>query len=762
MNKARIQKQVNLKFDLIVAGGGMAGVCASIAAARHGLKVALVQDRPVLGGTGSSEIRVWMLGATSHMGNNNRWAREGGIVGEILEENTFRNKEGNPVLFDMVLIDKVTEEKNISLFLNTTVFAIDKSEEHKISSIKAYCSSSETIYEMSAGLFCDATGDGLLGYLGGADYRTGAETVEETGEPFAKYSTSPGECLGSSILLYVKKTEHPVKYTAPSFSMTAKEVEDRIIRIRNTEYFDPEHKDGCKYWWIEYGGEKDTIHDNEEIKYTLWRVVYGIWDYIKNSGKYPGSEKFTLEWAGLIPGKRESRRFMGDYVLSQKDIVGQVPHYDDVAFGGWAIDLHPAKGVFAKSGNACTQWHSKGVYGIPYRCYYSRNIDNLFIAGRLISTTHVAMGSTRVMLTGGIGGEVIGTAAAICMKQACLPSDISHKDKIRELQAQLVSNGNYIPDKDIRIPGNLIENAGIEVSSEFEISSLSRGKGVWRPLEHPVAQMIPAKEGKFPSITFRVKADEITELNVQLRSSSKVRNHTPDTILSEKVIAVPSGETSITLDFDSSCKQNRYMFICFGAAQGVQLLFSEFRCTGILSVFNKIMPAVSNWGKQVPPPDTGFDSFEFWCPERRPDGYNVALDMLPAIRPFGPDNLRNTVFRPVTGQEAWVADPSDSSPAIKVRWKHNVDISSITLYLDTDFDHPMETVQWGHPESNMPFCADSISIANSKGELIAKRENNHNSVVRLDLEKSIQTDMIEIMLNNSSGFPVSVFGLSIN
>ena len=153
-------KNINIDADLVISGGGMAGTCTAITAARQGLKVVLVQDRPVLGGNASSEIRLWILGATSHMGNNNRWAREGGIIDEILVENMYRNPEGNPLILDTILLEKVSEERNITLLLNTAVFDIGKKSPDEIEFIKAFCSQTSTEYKLSATFFVDASGDG--------------------------------------------------------------------------------------------------------------------------------------------------------------------------------------------------------------------------------------------------------------------------------------------------------------------------------------------------------------------------------------------------------------------------------------------------------------------------------------------------------------------------------------------------------------------------------------------------------------------------
>ena len=388
--------------DLAVVGGGMAGVCCAITAARAGIQVTLIQDRPVLGGNASSEVRLWILGATAHMGNNNRWAREGGVIDEILVENTYRNPEGNPLIFDIILLDKVVSEPNITLLLNTSVIDLEKSSADMITAVWAFCSQNSTMYDVHATLFCDASGDGVVGFLAGAAFRMGAETHKEFGETLAPDSDY-GELLGHSIYFYSKDVGKPVRFIPPRFAL------DDITKIPRFRSFNTK-EDGCRLWWIEYGGRLDTVHETERIKWELWKVVYGVWNYIKNSGEFPDAETLTLEWVGHIPGKRESRRFEGPYVLHQQDIVEQQQHDDAVAYGGWALDLHPADGIFSEK-PGCSQWHSRGIYQIPYRCMYSRNITNLFLAGRIISASHVAFSSTRVQGTLAHAAQAVGIGA---------------------------------------------------------------------------------------------------------------------------------------------------------------------------------------------------------------------------------------------------------------------------------------------------------------------------------------------------------------
>ena len=277
---SRQLRTVTHECDLAVIGGGLAGVCCAITAARAGISVTLIQDRPVLGGNASSEVRLWVLGATSHMGNNNRWAREGGVVDELLVENMYRNKEGNPLIFDTILLEKVTEEPNITLLLNTAVYEVEKADADTIAAVHAFCSQNSTRYVVRAPLFCDASGDGIVAFLAGAAFRMGAESQEEFGEKFAP-DEAYGELLGHSIYFYSKDVGTPVRFVAPSFAL------DDITKVPRYRHFNTA-TDGCRLWWIEYGGRLDTVHETETIKWELWKVVYGVWDYIKNSGEFPG------------------------------------------------------------------------------------------------------------------------------------------------------------------------------------------------------------------------------------------------------------------------------------------------------------------------------------------------------------------------------------------------------------------------------------------------------------------------------------------
>lgn len=717
----------DLEFDYVVAGGGMTGVCSAITAARAGIRVALVQDRPVLGGNTSSEIRVWALGATSHMGNNNRWSREGGVIDEILVENLYRNKEGNPVLFDMLLVDKVLAEKNIRLFLNTTVTGIKKNGMRSVESIEAFNSMNGTRYTLRAPLFADCTGDGTVAYLSGAAYRMGAETPFHYNEGFAP-DEEFGHLMGHSILFYYKDAGHPVGFKAPDFAL--KNAEEKIPRLKNPHYFTPEQY-GCKYWWLEYGGRFDTVKDTESIKFELWKVAYGVWDYIKNSGNFPQAANLTLEWVGLIPGKRESRRFMGYYTLTQQDIIEQRTHPDAVAYGGWAIDLHPSDGVYSPL-NACTQWHSKGVYQIPYRCYLTKDIDNLFIGGRCISASHVANGSVRVMCTSALGGQAIGMAAALCVRNKLHPADYMNSPHIGELQRELNRIGHFIPGVEPESDSELLKSAEIKVSSEYMLHALpDSGKRI--ALDFSVAMMIPVEE-RVPAVAVEAYATRPTILTVELRSSSKPANFTPDVTDRQLHYTLSSGYNRIELEFDFSYESPRYAFICFNRNQDVELPLSDMEVSGISTVFNHMNPAVSNFGCQTPPEGIGVEAFEFWCPKRRPEQKNIALEFMPSLKVFGRANLKTRCFRPYRRPNGWIADSKDVMPEVVLRWEEEKVLSALTLYFDTDYDQALENIQMGHYDRVSPLCIEKYVVKDDRGDVLFRCEDNHQSIrnVRFD------------------------------
>lgn len=732
----------------MVVGGGLAGVCCAVTAARQGLRVVLVQDRPVLGGNASSEVRLWVLGATSHMGNNNRWAREGGVIDEILVENMWRNPEGNPVLFDSILLELVTQQPSIRLLLNTAVHELDTSENSTIRSTQAFCSQNQTLYTLEAPLFVDASGDGILGFLAGAEFRMGAESATEFNEKLAGAEPTQ-ELLGHSLYFYTRDTGRPVKYVPPAFALQDITTIPRFRELRVSDT-------GCRLWWLEYGGNMDTVYQTEEIKWELWRVAYGVWNYIKNSGQFPDSENLTLEWMGMIPGKRESRRFVGDMTLTQDDVVDQTTHPDAVSFGGWAIDLHPADGVFS-SQPACTQWHSKGVYQIPYRTMYSQNVPNLFLTGRLISSSHIAFGSTRVMATCAHNGQAVGVAAALCREQSLYPRDLTEPAQMQRLQQRLLRTGQHIPGIAADDAADLARTAHVTASSTLHVSDLPASGELANPyVAH--ALLVPLTAGRVPSFTLLLDAKTPTVQRGELWRSSRPGNTTPDVLLAALDLAIQEGKSQqVIFDFPISLEEPLHVFFILPLNTDVELHQSRAQLPGILSLSQKMNSAVAKSSIQTPPPNSGIDTFAFWLPDRRPAARNLAIGFTPPLEPYAPTNVTNGFARPWQGTNAWVPDPTDPQPTLHLTWDNPVTIHSVEIVFDTDTDHPMESVLLSHPEQIMPGCITAFRVLAGDGKSLAEISGNHQTRRIVELAEPVSSSRISVEVLAHGDAPPAIF-----
>ena len=426
-------KCIDHKADLCVVGGGLAGMAAAISAARHGAKVVLMQDRPVLGGNASSEIRMWICGAH---GENNR---ETGIIEEIELENLYRNPTANYSIWDSILYEKVRFQENITLLLNCSCNSLEM-DGNRIKSVKGWQLTTETWHTVEAKLFADCSGDSILAPLSGAEYRLGREAASEFGEDIQPEKADK-KTMGMSCLIQARETDRPQKFIPPSWAYKYLSDDDLPYRDHDVRT--------SNFWWIELGGDRDSIHDTEDIRDELLKIAFGVWDHIKNHGDH-GAENWVLDWVGFLPGKRESRRYVGDYIMTENDVRAEGKFEDIVAYGGWTMDDHHPAG-FNYPGHP-TIWHpAPSPFGIPYRCLYSKNIDNLFFAGRNISVTHAAMSATRVMATCAILGQAVGTAAAIAIRDGLTPRGV-YENRIKELQQMLMEDDCYLPGKKRNIP----------------------------------------------------------------------------------------------------------------------------------------------------------------------------------------------------------------------------------------------------------------------------------------------------------------------
>lgn len=411
-------------FDLVVVGGGIAGTCAALAGARLDLKVALVQDRPVVGGNSSSEVRVWLQGAR----NVAPYERLGDLVAELEQARSAHYGPANTgdLYEDQEKLAVLRAEKNIRLFLGHRVNAAD-SETGRIKAVVAQEITSGRRVRLAGRWFADCTGDGCLGALVDADYDM----------------TVPGH-MGQCNLWNVAKTDRPQPFPRCPWAL---DLADKPFPGRDKEKPDPLKLGG---WYWESGFERDPIENGEHIRDWNFRAMYGAWDALKNIDKV--LPDYKLNWCAHISGKRESRRLLGDVVLMKEDLVGNRQFPDGCVPTGWKIDVHRPDPRYEQGfeGSAFIARADFGPYEmpywVPYRCLYSRNVQNLFMAGRDISVTHEALGAVRVMRTCGIMGEIVGMAASLCRKYDCDPRGV-YENRMDELKQLMKRGAGKLPPR---------------------------------------------------------------------------------------------------------------------------------------------------------------------------------------------------------------------------------------------------------------------------------------------------------------------------
>jgi len=731
-----------VESDITVVGGGLAGVCAAVAAARLGQSVSLVQNRPVLGGNSSSEVRVWVCGATAH--GTHRYARETGIMGEMFIENQFRNIDGNPYIWDLVVLETVLAEPNIRLFLNTDVHEAEADgdgENRTIRSVTGWMMGSERKIRFESKLFLDCTGDGLIGFMAGAKYRIGREARHEYNEDWAPLAADD-ITLGSTLLFYTKDAGHPVKYVPPRF---AKDIAQTTIPMKRVIR---SGDNGCAYWWIEWGGELDTVHDNERIRDELWSVIYGIWDYIKNSGKFD-ADNMTLEWVGALPGKREYRRFVGDYVLNQNDIVAQRLFDDRVAFGGWSIDLHPPQGVYSTESGS-KHMHMDGNYHIPFRSLYSVNVANLLFAGRNISATHVAFGTTRVMATCAIMGEAAGTGAALCVQKGVTPREL-HARHMRELQQVLLRRDASVLGLRNEDPDDLARAAAAIASSTLTRLAVEHSAETF-PLASDVGLLVPV-EPALDGLELLIDAAADTELAAELWSTGRPENYVPHTLQASAAVKVAKGEKQwvrLNLSWRPDTAQNAFIVIKANASVAIHV--SGRPLTGVLCFQKGAEPLAAKEleNHRLEQPVVQWSMRRF---VRRPFCFRVTSP----TEAFAPAKAIDGYHRPYGGPHMWSsAEMADGRPEwLELSWPRPVAVRTVQVTFNDDVNEDLINLHHHRtPFEVIPELARDYRIEAYAGGLwttVAEGRSNYKRRRIHNLDGSVVTDRLRLVIESTNG-----------
>ncbi len=657
--------------DFVVCGGGYAGICAAIAAARHGLSVALINDRPVLGGNASSEIGVAPGGACANGNSTTIYASEGGIADEIKLE-FAKNRADTHAMRDMVLLDMVYREKNIELFLNTLLTCVKKDGD-KISEIECIQLLSEKRIQFSAQIFADCTGDGVMAALSGAEFMYGREAKTDFDEELAP-EKADDKVMGGTILFDVENTGKPQEFIKPDFACDF-EKEPFMKNINASGKFRDIVGTGAQ-WWLECGGERNTISDNEDITLNLRKIVLGYWDYMKNSGKYPETENLRIKRISQLIGKRESRRILGDYVLSQNDVEKKtVPQSDGVVTGGWKLDLHAPEGIY--SDEPATSWKFiDGVYMIPYRCLYSKNIHNMLMAGRNISVTHVALGSTRLINTCAAMGQAIGTAAYLCKKHNENPRGI-YKNHIEELKRRLKADNQSMMDY---VADNADILNSVEASSVAEYENKCNIKTT--ALTDNICVAIPVITDKLDALSVGVKNNGSTAemLNVCVLNGKKIETYRPDNFIREITVDLKPGfDGWVRLDTDASPGDGRKLYVVFEKNENLEIYTSDKTITGAEAFIyykygerehHDLIPLEEN---------TGFYRYE------RAEFSVCFCDMSPVQELFSEKHILNGFDRPYGVPNCWRSEGTEDE-YVRIKLKHPIPIHEISAVFSSPLD----------------------------------------------------------------------------
>ncbi len=725
---------IRADYDIVVVGGGIAGTSAAIAAARNGAKVALVHERAMLGGNSSSEVRLYPENATAHQ----VWIKECGIFEELHLEERVRNhapyREGlMNCHWDLVLYEWVIREPNITLYLNTHMHRVTMANAGAIASVYCIQLGSEKCFEFAAPLFIDCTGDGVLAHKAGAECRWGREARSEYHEPLAP-DAADDDVMGSTLFFRAVDTGNSVPFTRPAWAAEFPNETDFVGR-NHTQI-------EAGYWWIEVGAPYHPIHDNNAIVHEGLRQLLGVWDHIKNHGDH-GAEQFGLEFVGFWPYKRECRRILGDYVLTQQHLQDPQPIEDNVAYGVWFVDIH-THGILDRgkapytSPFADENWDAKGTrcYGIPLRALYSRNVHNLMMAGRPISASYVAFSSTRVLCTGSVVGQAVGVAAALAAKYKKTPSEIAARHA-KECQQIILRDDGYIPGVANEDADDLARSATVTASSEAVLMFPQRADEE-EELRLPLAQIVPisAKRIDEVSVLLRSTLDRDVELSLGLRHAVHVWDlRGVDDIARTRAI-VPAGHDGwVTFELNARLRPERLYYIHLNRQPGVFWKMSHETDDGL----SQRCPV------GVTP--ASFPGRVHWRPIR--DGRSFCMRLAPESRPFAAVNVIRGTNRPDTWTNLWQSDPDAGLPAtLQLQWRKPVTFNRVHITFDTNMNRRVRLPLFRYPE-----CVRDYALEYRTGlgwsPLVEQRGNYMRR--RIHTFELITTDHLRLTIHATNG-----------
>ncbi len=795
-------KMINIMedYDVVVCGGGLAGVVCAIAAARTSKstsgRVVLIEERPVLGGNSSSLAGVPPHGATA-MGHN-RNAREGGILEELRMRYAQLSPDADDRRFwDFCLAEACKNEPNLTVHFNTKIVDVETSDSI-ILSVRAIQTSTEKIFSISGRQFVEASGDAFVANTAGAEVRMGREDKEEFGELYAQ-NKADIKTLGSTIYFTARKRSVGKHFIPPSGAICYKNCSDlkgrdhSLATLLRGNLLSPDGDSFRAFWWLELGGDRNVVHDAEEIYQDLTAEMFGVWDHLKNHCSpevRQALKNFDLTSWSLMPLKRGSRSVKGPMILREDDLFNPKKFPDSVGCGGFPIDLHPPEGIRSHE-PPCTQVFLNNLYSVPYRCLFSSNVKNLSLAGRSISATHVALGSLRVMNTLAVLGQSIGTAAALCAEKKINPEDL-HKGMIGDLQQHLLKDDLHIIGIKNEDTNDLAQLAQAMATTSKSLDSLKQDG--FMSLFADLAQAFPVPQGQIPTISVYLinDTDKSSEVPWKISIGDELESpHNSIPIISGKLI-VP-GRFSGWLKLGSqeiSIERYSLLWIQLSASLGIKWAYQKEEVFGtrfaVNGPFNYDTDNFHGRALLAPRDNT-------WISPNHHGRLSVTLSKMlheqmttdwpnksamankpyitlcskfdPPIYPFGAENVLNGFSRATDFPNLWISEENCLPQKLVLAFPQACRVKSIHLTFDTCLDS--DDRMYGFPKSDFRFtypvseCIRDYSIlAHLPGqseedgwsEMFSVKDNFRRQCIH-NLERSVLVDKIAIKIEATNGAP---------
>lgn len=779
-------KTISQTFDVVVCGGGLAGFCAAVAAARQGAKTCLVQDRPVLGGNSSSEVRVTPHGAAAF----HAYARETGIISELLIEERARNHETifengwTNSVWDLTLYDVARTTPNLTLHVNTAITAVIDGDGTRVTetplpnaglgylhrpgcarswrmaAVVGRVANAETELILQGKYFIDCTGDGVVADLAGCEWRMGSEGREEFGEPHAPAAPSR-DTMGNSIHFRARDMGRPVPFTPPTWA----------VRHEDARYF---YEQGRKpkdlrggYWWLEVGVPWDTIYDAEDIRHELTRHTLGVWDWIKN--KDPKTKEvaanYALDWIGQVPGKRESRRIMGRYLMTEHDVQNKAVFPDEIAYGGWFLDLHTPGGLLAPTsepasaeGYKPTSDYSQksyvGPYGLPLRSLIGKDLDNLLMAGRNISVTRAALGTARVMATTALMGQAAGSACVQALRTSRAPGEFT-PDDVRAVQQQLLRDGCFLPNVSTHDGRDLARIAAVSASSEELLvgvepsqPSFHEGLAFWQDQAVSTGRdELLACRGQW----IAVATDRLEVLEVCLSNFSSVLQSVsawlvpvehiwdyrkePGTPLASTTLTIPPGlQQWVRWPLNVSVRPGTYVRLDLDRNPDVAWIVAPRIVPGQVAAFDMGGGRMRRYG----------------------NGVTMCYRTVPPQPCYGPANVLSGVTRPHRWTNLWRSDPALPLPqSLQLEWPQVQTICAVEL---TFPGHLVREYHAYAPLYRDPQCPRDYAIEvwqDGAWIPVLSIEENYQRHRRHVLPQLVRTTRLRVVVTGTNGDPAA-------